>query len=234
MSVRLEGSYLIVGVGRGVGSAMAERLASDGAVVGLVARSADFITPLAEQLRSSGGRAVPIPCDGLAPGALAAAAGKLVEQSGRIDGALVVANAYAGGPIADVSVDDLMRTARVKAGLTLHTVQALIPYLDRSAPRRLIVVSTAGAFRGNEEAAPFNMAEWGVRGLVASIDAELGSHGLRSTLLAVMGSLREHQDPDVEGYERLVSVHDVADAASWLLTRPDSQRYPEFRIEQGR
>lgn len=234
MNSRLEGSYLIVGAGKGVGSALAERLSSDGAAVGLVARSADFIEALADRLRESGGRALPISCDGLVPGALAAAAERLVEYSGRIDGALVVANAYAGGPVAGLSVDDLTRTIRVKAGLTLHAAQALQRYLDRFNPQRLIVVSTAGAYQGNAEAAPFNTAEWGVRGLVASIDAELGSRGLRTTLLAVMGSLREHQEPDVEGYDRLVSIHDVADAASWLLTRPDSQRYPEFRIEEGR
>ncbi len=223
-------SYLIVGVGPGVGTALAERFAREGAAVGLAARSGKVSGPLAEKINVEGGKAHPITLDGLADGALIRGAEALAEATGRIDGAVVVANAFMMNPLPGLRLEEMMNVVKVKMGLTLHTAQALVASLDRFPDQRLVVVSTAGAFGGSAQMAPFNAAEWGVRGLAASIEAEWGDHGLRTTLLAVMGSLREHQDGSAKGYENLISVADVADAAVWVLSRPASQRYPELHI----
>lgn len=77
---------LITGASTGIGRAFAERIASDGGDVVLVARSADALAALADELgRRHGIRAVALPHDLDAPGAAAALAERLTEEGLTVD-----------------------------------------------------------------------------------------------------------------------------------------------------
>jgi NAD(P)-dependent dehydrogenase (short-subunit alcohol dehydrogenase family) len=54
---------IVTGASRGIGAAVARRLAGDGAAVVLAARSSDAISELAEEIKEAGGHALAVPTD---------------------------------------------------------------------------------------------------------------------------------------------------------------------------
>ena len=76
---------LVTGASQGLGRAIAETLAANGATVCLVARSADKLAAVADAITAAGGKAEPLPCDVSQPAAIEAAVGGVVERHGRLD-----------------------------------------------------------------------------------------------------------------------------------------------------
>jgi NAD(P)-dependent dehydrogenase (short-subunit alcohol dehydrogenase family) len=94
----LEGQVaLVTGGGSGIGAGIAERLAAQGASVGLVGRKLEKLEKVARAVEASGGRAVCLPADVRYYEEVEAAIGKLVERHGRLD---IVVNSAAGNFIA--------------------------------------------------------------------------------------------------------------------------------------
>lgn len=99
----LEGRVAVVTGGSGsLGSAIARGLATAGARVGILARTAQKIDAVAEEIRSDGGDVLGLPADVLRRDDLVRARGTLLDRWGRID-ALVNA---AGGNVPAATLDD--------------------------------------------------------------------------------------------------------------------------------
>ncbi len=86
---------LVTGASRGIGAAIAERFAVEGARVGLAARSVGATEALAESIRKGGGEAIAVSCDVTRPESRAAAVAACVAAWGRID--ILVNNAGTSG-----------------------------------------------------------------------------------------------------------------------------------------
>lgn len=76
---------LVTGASRGIGAAIARRLAGQGADVVLTARSSDAIDRLAEELRESGVRALAVPADATDRDALQRLVGRIAEEFGGLE-----------------------------------------------------------------------------------------------------------------------------------------------------
>jgi short-subunit dehydrogenase len=63
MSVPTQEVAVIAGVGPGLGASLARKFAREGCAITLLARSADFLNALAEELRQSGANVLPVPAD---------------------------------------------------------------------------------------------------------------------------------------------------------------------------
>src|SRR5437867_7592346 len=75
---------VVVGVGAGLGAAPARRFAQ-GYRVGLVARSADVIGPLADEIRAAGGVALPVRSDATIAADVSAAHERIRSELGPVD-----------------------------------------------------------------------------------------------------------------------------------------------------
>src|SRR5258707_7782319 len=96
---------LVTGGSRGIGAAIAQRLAHDGAAVALTyASSAEKARAVAKQIDADGGRALVMQADNADPGAVTAAVEQTVADLGRIDILVNNAGIFTGGPPAAASV----------------------------------------------------------------------------------------------------------------------------------
>src|SRR6516164_1271122 len=101
---------LVTGGSRGIGAAIARRLAHDGAAVALTyVSAADKAQAVAKQIDADGGQVLVIRADSADPGAVVAAVEQTVRELGRIDILVNNAGIITGGPLEDLTVDQADR-----------------------------------------------------------------------------------------------------------------------------
>ncbi|HET9075484.1 MAG TPA: mycofactocin-coupled SDR family oxidoreductase [Acidimicrobiales bacterium] len=190
---------VITGAGRGIGAATARLLAAGGWNLVLVDRCSDD-PGLPYQLASRedldrvvedcGGpaRAAAVAADVRDQAALDAAVGLAVDRFGGLDAALAIAGGIAGGAEAWRTGDELWATMMaVNLEGVWRLARAAVPaLLARPEPRqgRFVAVASAGGTVGLYLLAAYSAAKHGVVGLIRSLAAELGPHGITANAVA--------------------------------------------------
>lgn len=171
--MKLEGKRAVItGGGRGIGRAVAERFAEEGARVALLARTKRELEETAAAIRTHGGEAVAVLCDLADAASVERAARACVEALETIDVVVNNAGVYEGlGRAIRVSVEDYDRTMAVNVRGPWLLVKCLAPHLARDAS---IVNVSSGL--GNGPASgyfPYSLSKWALEGLSKELAAEM-------------------------------------------------------------
>jgi short-subunit dehydrogenase len=174
---------LITGASSGIGAALAREFARQGADVVLLARRADRLTALAQEIERSGRRALVVTADVTVDGDLERAVAATRATFGRLD--VVIANAGFGvvGPVESLSLDDYRRQFETNVFGVLRTVQAALDSLKASRGRLVILGSVAGHI-ATPGSSPYSMSKFAVRGLSDALGYELAATGVSVTLVS--------------------------------------------------
>jgi SDR family mycofactocin-dependent oxidoreductase len=237
---------LITGAARGIGAATARRLAAAGWRLVLVDRCADdpaLDYPLATRADldavAAASGAVAVVADVRDQAALDAAVATAVDRFGGLDAAVAVAGCVSGGHPA-WETGDAAWSAMLDENVTgvWRLAKAAVPaILERPAPRagRFVAVSSSGGSLGLPLLAAYSASKHAVVGLVRSMAAELGPHGVTVNAVAP-GSTATHMleaSAAVYGLAtieefathhqlgRLVAPDEVAALIAWICG-PDS------------
>ncbi len=139
-------SALVTGAGRGIGQALALRLAAEGARVTLVARTSRQLDETADRIRRAGGEALAVCGDVTDPGTAIAAAAAARARFGPVS--LLVNNAGIPGPYGPIGTIDPLewwQAQKVNVLAAVLFMHAVIPGMcERRSGRIVNVVSTAG------------------------------------------------------------------------------------------
>jgi NAD(P)-dependent dehydrogenase (short-subunit alcohol dehydrogenase family) len=138
---------LVTGASRGIGAAIAEKLASEGAHVVLTARTAKDMEAVEQRIFDAGGSATIAPLDLTEAGSIDRLAHALNERWGKLD--MLVLNAAMLGTLSPVPVIDAAEFNRVLT-LNLLAQQAMIASFDAQlrasdAGRMVVLTSSVGA-----------------------------------------------------------------------------------------
>jgi 3-oxoacyl-[acyl-carrier protein] reductase len=184
VSVDLSGQVAIVtGASQGIGRAIAETLAANGAAVALVARSAAKLADVAAAIAAAGGKAEAFPCDVSQGENVAATVDAVVEKLGRLD--ILVNN-------AGVTRDTLLPRMSDEEWDEVLTTNLRAPFLFmRAASRpmmsqrygRIINVASVSGLIGNPGQANYSASKAGLVGLTRTVAKELA--GRKVTVNAV-------------------------------------------------
>ncbi len=167
---------LVTGASQGLGRAIAETLAANGATVYLVARSADKLAAVAEAITAAGGKAEPLPCDVSQPAAIEAAVGGVVERHGRLD---ILVNTLLPR-MSDEEWDEVL-TTNLRAPF-LFMRAASRPMMQQRYGR-IVNVSSVSGMIGNAGQANYSASKAGLIGLTRTVAKELA--GRKVTVNAV-------------------------------------------------
>jgi NAD(P)-dependent dehydrogenase (short-subunit alcohol dehydrogenase family) len=122
---------LVTGGSRGIGAAVARRLAADGAAVALTyANGAAQAADVAQSIEDKGGRAVVIYADHADPPAAARAVEQTVDQLRRLDILVNNAGIFTGGPLEQAAVQDLDRIFAVDVKAVFLASQAAARHMS--------------------------------------------------------------------------------------------------------
>jgi 3-oxoacyl-[acyl-carrier protein] reductase len=172
---------LVTGATRGIGRAIAERLATGGARVALTGRDAELLTQVSGELASIVGPdgVLAIPCDVTDEPAVSRLIGSVVDAFGKLD-VLVNAAGIAGpiGPhVEDLAPTDFEQVMRTNVtGVFLCCRHAIPPIVDSRDGRIVNIASTSG-LRGEPGRAGYVASKWALRGLTRALAVELGPRG---------------------------------------------------------
>jgi 3-oxoacyl-[acyl-carrier protein] reductase len=174
---------LVTGASRGIGRAIAHRLAKQGALVVAAARGTNA-QPVADEITSAGGRADALTLDVTGPGAADDAVKQVIARHSRID--VLVNN-------AGVTRDQLMlRMKREDWDVVLATnltaafalTQAALKPMIRQRRGRIICISSVVGQSGNAGQANYAASKAGLIGFAKSVALEVASRGITVNVVA--------------------------------------------------
>ena len=235
--VSLKGRRAVVtGAARGLGYAIARRLAEAGANVALGDRDETGVLRAAEALEKDFlRRAVSGPLDVASAGSVAGFADHAVRQLGGVDIWVNNAGIYPATPLLEMTDDqwDLMSDVNLR-GTFLGCREAARRMLSNGhngngAHGGVIVnIASVAAFRGRAGLAHYSASKHGVIGLTQSAAVELGPRGIR--VLAVAPSLAE--TPGVQEMRAAAAGPGDAGAMVSTMERSVMEKFPLGRAAQ--
>ncbi|MFC4908303.1 SDR family NAD(P)-dependent oxidoreductase [Actinomadura gamaensis] len=174
---------LVTGGGRGIGAAVARRLADAGAAVALTyVQAEDRAREVAERIEAGGGRAAVIRADLTRPQDAAQAVEQTVDELGRLDILVNNAGFLAYGPLAEVSAEELDRVLAVDVRSVFLAAQAAVRHMGDGGR----IISIGSCFNGRVPGANFvlqAMAKTALVGLTKGLARELGPRGITATIV---------------------------------------------------
>ena len=174
---------LVTGGSRGIGAAIARRLAQAGAAVAFTyVSAADKAQAVAKQIDADGGTALVIQADNADPGAVVAAVEQTVRQLGRIDILVNNAGIVDGGPLEEMTVDRADRLWAVDVRAVFVAAQAAARHMTEGG--RIITVGSALAERVPIPGMTlYSMAKSALTGLTRGLARDLGPRGITVTVV---------------------------------------------------
>ncbi|GAA0946833.1 SDR family NAD(P)-dependent oxidoreductase [Nonomuraea longicatena] len=174
---------LVTGGSRGIGAAVAERLAAEGNdVVITYARAADQAAAVVGRIEAAGGRGLAVPAEATDAAALVAAVERAVQHFGRLD--IVVNNAGIApyGPLAEVTLEEVDRTLAIHARASYVVSQAAARHLGEGG--RIISIGSSLIERVPYPGwTLYSMSKAALIGLTKGLARDLGPRGITANLV---------------------------------------------------
>ncbi|ASW55272.1 SDR family NAD(P)-dependent oxidoreductase [Plantactinospora sp. KBS50] len=221
---------LVTGASRGIGRAVATRLAEAGHDLVLHARTTEAVEPVAEELAGKFGvRAVPAAGDVADPATGDALARLVFDRFRRLDALVVNAGTHAAGMLGMTDDALVRRLFEVNAVGAAYTLQKSVRLLRRGLDPAVVLVSSVTGTAGAAGQAAYAASKAAVAGLARSAAKELGPRGIRvnavapgfisTDMLATLDEAGRAQRVAATPLRRLGTPEDVAEVVEFLLSR---------------
>jgi len=216
---------VVTGASSGIGAATARRLAGEGFRLFLAARRADRIEALAAEIDG-----VAVPTDVTDESSVAA----LAE---RVGGTLDVLVNNAGGafglePVADADLDNWRRMYEVNVVGAARMIKTFLPALVASGAGAIVNVGSTAGQVAYENGAGYNAAKFAERAVTEALRLEIYDQPVRvmeidpglvhteEFSLVRFGGDQARADAVYAGVAEPLVADDIADAITWMVTRP--------------
>jgi NAD(P)-dependent dehydrogenase (short-subunit alcohol dehydrogenase family) len=198
---RLASKVIVVSGGTsGIGRAVAERAASEGAAVVIGGRRAELGENLAERIRAAGGRALFVAADVTVEGDAAKLVHTAVEEFGRLDGAFNNAGGVnSTGGIGQVEEAEWRADLEQNLTSVFYGLKHQVPAILAGGDGAIVNNASLAGVTGVPGLAPYAAAKHGVVGLTRAVALECADRGVRVNAL-VTGNV------DTPLYRRLLGA----------------------------
>jgi 3-oxoacyl-[acyl-carrier protein] reductase len=217
---------LVTGAARGIGLAIATRLAADGLRVALLDRDGDAVPAAA---RSVGRDALALVADVTRAREVDAAVARVEHEWGRLD--VLVNNAGITGrsfPIWELTDEDWQRVIDVDLTSVFLCCRAAVKVMLRQRSGRIVNIASIAGKEGNPTLVPYSTAKAGVIGLTKALAKEVATRGIlvNAVAPAVIGTelLKQMEPATVDllvskiPMGRVGTPEEVAALVAWLAS----------------
>jgi len=211
---------VVTGAGRGIGAAIARKLAALGAVVILCGRKREPLESTAAEIGEAGGRAEVLPCDVTDWRSVEAAAQHINKTHGRAD--ILVNNAGIGGfggPLHEMPPESWDAAFNTNLRGVYYCIRSFAPMMVRAKNGHIINISSLAGKNPLPNGAAYAASKWGLNGLSYSVAEELRAHNIRVSVVCP-GSVDTELSPHAgKDSRKMLQPHDVAHVVGMLVTQ---------------
>jgi len=179
MSKTLEGKFaLVTGASRGIGAAIAKRLASDGASVAITyAKDATSASAVVKAIELDGGKAIAIKADSVDAEAIKGAVAKTVSAFGSIDILVNNAGTAIPKPFEEATIEEFDHILNLNVRAVFITTQAALKHMNNGG--RIITIGSAVGERVLVPGlVPYAATKGAVKMFTQALSREVGSRGI--------------------------------------------------------
>jgi 3-oxoacyl-[acyl-carrier protein] reductase len=170
---------VVTGAARGIGAAIAERLARDGACVAVADVDEAAATLEAERIRDFGGGAFSVCLDVQDPRSPARAIETILARESRVD--ILVNNAGVAGlaaPVAEYPDDEWRRILAIDLDGVFYCCKAALPHMLERGSGRIVNIASISGKEGNPNMSAYSAAKAGVIGFTKALAKEVATRGI--------------------------------------------------------
>jgi 3-oxoacyl-[acyl-carrier protein] reductase len=211
---------LVTGGGRGIGAAIALKLASLGATTIICGRTLARLQHTAGQIRSAGGQAEAMACDVADGNSVAALAERVQKTFGRLD--ILVNNAgigWTGGPLHTMPPEKWDAIFNTNLRGVFYVIRAFAPMMISGGGGDIINISSIAGKNALPNGAAYSASKWGLNGLTYSVAEELRGHNIRVSAICPGSTHTEFSPHEGKSPEKMLMPEDVAHAIEMLVTQ---------------
>ena len=215
---------LVTGGGRGIGAAIAMKLAQMGATVVVCGRTRKMIDASAEHIRKEGGGAEAIACDVSDWHSVASLAQKVQQKFSRLD--ILVNNAGIGGfstPLQSLPIETWDSILNTNLRGVFYMIRAFAPMLITAGGGDIVNISSLAGKNALPNGAAYAASKWGLNGLTYSVAEELRQHKIRVSVVCPGSTHTELSPHEGKSPDKMLHSEDIAHAVAMLVTqRPNA------------
>ncbi|MGM0575995.1 MAG: SDR family NAD(P)-dependent oxidoreductase [Myxococcota bacterium] len=219
----LAGVAAVVGVGPGLGAAVARRFAREGYAVGLVARHREPLEPVADAVREVGGEAEIVAADATDATDLARGFKRIRSTLGEPDVLVYNAGAFRMGTVLETDPETFERCWRANCLGGFHAMQEVLPAMVDRGRGTILLTGATASLRGSARFSCLAVGKFGLRALAQSAARELGPRGVHVAHVVIDGQIATptnlEASPDRE--RRTFLDPDAIAEEYWRLHRQD-------------
>ncbi len=225
-------AILVTGAGRGLGAAICEALAGEGANVFVGEKDPRLAEQTAKRLREAGMSADAVVMDVGSAEDVNEAVKRVHERCGRIDVLVNNAAIDVTAPIDEIPVEQFERVVRTNLLGPILATRAAVPYMKEAGKGHIVNVSSTAAKRAWPNASAYHTTKWGLLGFSHAMHAELRPHGIKVSAVLPGGMKTPFlldRFPDIDT-STLQDPASVAQAVRFVLTMPEETVIPEVMV----
>jgi NAD(P)-dependent dehydrogenase (short-subunit alcohol dehydrogenase family) len=211
---------LVTGAGRGIGAAIARKLASLGATVVLCGRTLQMLESTAAAIRSAGGQARVEQCDVTDLASVQTLTTSVEQTFRRLD--ILVNNAGVGsfsGPLHEMTPEAWEKVLNTNLRGVFYTICGFAPMMIRANSGHIINISSLAGKNALPNGAAYAASKWGLNGLSYSVAEELRVHNIRVSVVCP-GSVNTELGPHTgKDSGKMLRPDDVAHVVGMLVTQ---------------
>jgi len=241
MTKQLEGKIAIVtGASNGIGRAIAETYAAEGAKTVLVARRAELLEEVAKGIRAAGGEALPAPTDVTKEDAVAALFEKTVKTYGRLD--IVVNNAGVAThqPTEEITLAYWQQVMDINITAAFLCSREAIRIMKQQTPQggRIINMGSISAKTPRPDSIPYTTSKFAMQGMTHQLTMDGRKYGIVASIIHPGSTLsgfttrhgRTQAGPGSKPEEYVMAAEDVAKVAVLMASLPPEVNLYEATI----
>ncbi|KIA60689.1 SDR family NAD(P)-dependent oxidoreductase [Nocardia vulneris] len=197
---------LVTGGSRGIGAAIARKLAADGAAVAITYQNRDVqAKAVVAEIESAGGRAVAYRADSADAAEVVRAVHQTASDLGRLDILVNNAGIFPAKPFEEFTVDEIDRALHIHARAAFVGAQAAVAHMSDGG--RIVSVGS-----NLSEHAPFaglslyNLSKSALNGFTKALARELGPRGITVNLLQPGSTVTDMNPVDGGHYDLQVQL----------------------------
>jgi NAD(P)-dependent dehydrogenase (short-subunit alcohol dehydrogenase family) len=213
----------VLGVGPGLGAAVARRFAGEGFGVALMARREVSVAGVREEIEDRGGTTLPVSADATDPDSVAAAFELVRGELGDPEVFVYNAGAFQMGGILDLSPEQFDACFRANCAGAFYAARQVLPAMVEAGRGTVLLTGATAALRGSARFSALAVGKFGLRALAQSMAREFGPQGIHVSHVIVDGQIdtpRVREMSPAREKRTLLSPDAIAETY-WLLHSQD-------------